>query len=91
MYNNRSSGGATSNASSQKYPQSTVVSSVRTNDTEGTGPPETIEEAFRRRPTVRDDATLRRVSGKVPWMAYTIAFVELCERFSYYGTSAVCK
>lgn len=33
--------------------------------------------------------TLRRVSGQVPWTAYTIAFVELCERFSYYGTTAV--
>jgi len=34
--------------------------------------------------------TLRRISGKVPWTAYTIAIVELCERFSYYGTTAVC-
>ncbi|KAL4956726.1 POT family-domain-containing protein [Aspergillus filifer] len=33
--------------------------------------------------------TLRRVSGKVRWTAYTIAFVELCERFSYFGTTAV--
>lgn len=33
--------------------------------------------------------TLRRISGKVPWTAYTIAIVELCERFSYYGTTAV--
>lgn len=30
---------------------------------------------------------LRRVSGKIPWTAWTIAFVELCERFSYYGES----
>lgn len=42
-------------------------------------------------PTAEDLATLRRVSGKIPWSAYTIAFVELCERFSYYGTTAVCK
>lgn len=34
--------------------------------------------------------TLRRVSGKIPWPAFTIAFVELCERFSYYGTTVVC-
>lgn len=34
--------------------------------------------------------TLRRVSGKIPWQAYTIAFCELCERFSYYGTTIVC-
>ena len=38
-----------------------------------------------------DLATLRRVSGKIPWTAYTIAFVELCERFSYYGTTIVCQ
>lgn len=35
--------------------------------------------------------TLRRVSGKIPWQAFTVAFVELCERFSYYGTTVVCK
>ncbi|KAI3230332.1 hypothetical protein DTO012A9_3430 [Penicillium roqueforti] len=29
---------------------------------------------------------LRRVSAPIPWAVYTIAFVELCERFSYYGT-----
>ncbi|OWP03916.1 hypothetical protein B2J93_5875 [Marssonina coronariae] len=40
-------------------------------------------------PTEHDLETLRRVSGKIPWAAYTIAFVELCERFSYYGTTAV--
>jgi POT family proton-dependent oligopeptide transporter len=32
---------------------------------------------------------LRRVSGKITWIAFTIAFVELCERFSYYGTTVV--
>jgi POT family proton-dependent oligopeptide transporter len=40
-------------------------------------------------PTDEEMHTLRRVSGKIPWAAYTIAFVELCERFSYYGTTAV--
>jgi POT family proton-dependent oligopeptide transporter len=40
-------------------------------------------------PTEEEIHTLRRVSGKIPWAAYTIAFVELCERFSYYGTTAV--
>lgn len=35
--------------------------------------------------------TLRRVSGKIPWPAFTVAFVELCERFSYYGTTVVCE
>ncbi|KAJ6263709.1 hypothetical protein Dda_2278 [Drechslerella dactyloides] len=40
-------------------------------------------------PTEEDLRTLRRVAGKVPWTAYSIAFVELCERFSYYGTTQV--
>jgi POT family proton-dependent oligopeptide transporter len=40
-------------------------------------------------PTAEEMKTLRRISGKIPWSAYTIAFVELCERFSYYGTTAV--
>jgi len=41
-------------------------------------------------PTKYELKTLRRVSGKIPWAAYTIAFVEFGERFSYYGTTAVC-
>ncbi|KAG8899287.1 hypothetical protein FRB99_006823 [Tulasnella sp. 403] len=32
---------------------------------------------------------LRRVSDSIPWPAYLIALVELAERFSYYGTTAV--
>ncbi|KAJ5114281.1 oligopeptide transporter [Penicillium alfredii] len=40
-------------------------------------------------PTPEEFETLRRVSGPIPWTAYTVAFVELCERFSYYGTTAV--
>ena len=42
-------------------------------------------------PTAEEVEKLRRVCGSVPWSAYTIAFVELCERFSYYGTTVVCK
>jgi POT family proton-dependent oligopeptide transporter len=42
-------------------------------------------------PTDEELATLRRVAGKVPWKAYTLAFVELCERFSFYGATVVCK
>jgi POT family proton-dependent oligopeptide transporter len=38
-----------------------------------------------------DLKNLVRVAGPVPWQAYTIAFVEFCERFSYYGTTVVCK
>ncbi|KAN0076314.1 hypothetical protein V8E54_006456 [Elaphomyces granulatus] len=40
-------------------------------------------------PTNEELQTLRRISGKIPWTAFTVAFVELCERFSYYGTVAV--
>ena len=41
-------------------------------------------------PTEEDIRTLRKVPDSIPWAAYTIAFVELCERFSYYGTSNIC-
>lgn len=41
-------------------------------------------------PTGGEKKTLRRVFGHIPWTAYTIAFVELCERFSYYGRTVVC-
>ena len=50
-----------------------------------------IQEEEFEYPTEEELRTLRRVSGQIPWSAYTIAFVELCERFSYYGTTAVCK
>jgi POT family proton-dependent oligopeptide transporter len=42
-------------------------------------------------PTPEELVTLRRVSGKIPWIAFTIAFVELCERFGYYGCQVLCK
>lgn len=41
-------------------------------------------------PTTEELHDLRRVSDKIPWNAYTVAFVELTERFSYYGTTVVC-
>jgi POT family proton-dependent oligopeptide transporter len=41
-------------------------------------------------PTTEDWSTLRRVYGKVNWMIYIIGIVEMCERFAYYGTTAVC-
>lgn len=31
--------------------------------------------------------TLRRVPDRVPFASYLVAFVELGERFSYYGTT----
>jgi POT family proton-dependent oligopeptide transporter len=50
-----------------------------------------VDDIDKTLPTNDELANLRRVAGKIPWAAYTIAFVELCERFSYYGTTAVCK
>ena len=41
-------------------------------------------------PTMEEMATLPRVGDPVPWKTFTVAFVELCERFSYYGTTVVC-
>lgn len=41
------------------------------------------------KPTDEERQTLRRVSGKIPWTMYTIAFAELAERFSYYGSSVL--
>ncbi|KAK2739958.1 hypothetical protein FQN57_006277 [Myotisia sp. PD_48] len=40
-------------------------------------------------PTEEEIMTLRRVPDKIPWITFSIAFVELCERFSYYGTIVV--
>ncbi|KAI1131430.1 POT family protein [Nemania abortiva] len=40
-------------------------------------------------PSKRDLETLRRVQGHISPIIYTIAFIELCERFAYYGTTAV--
>jgi POT family proton-dependent oligopeptide transporter len=40
-------------------------------------------------PTEEEWKTLPRVPGRIPWQAWTVAFVEFAERFSYYGTSAV--
>ena len=47
------------------------------------------EESYDDTPTEEELATLRRVSGKINWAAFTIAFCELCERFSYYGSTVV--
>ncbi|KAF8878530.1 peptide transporter PTR2A, partial [Infundibulicybe gibba] len=40
-------------------------------------------------PTEYERATLRRVSDSIPWNAYLIGFVELAERFSFYGCQVV--
>lgn len=41
-------------------------------------------------PTEEEIHTLRRMPARIPWICFTVAFVELCERFAYYGTTAVC-
>ncbi|KAI2790367.1 putative peptide transporter ptr2 [Penicillium oxalicum] len=50
------------------------------------GEDETLDKIY---PTDEELQTLRRISGNLHWTIFTVAFVELCERFSYYGTTAV--
>ncbi|KAI9812581.1 MAG: peptide transporter ptr2 [Pycnora praestabilis] len=38
-------------------------------------------------PSEEELHTLRHVSDKLPWSAFLVAMVELCERFAYYGLS----
>ena len=38
-------------------------------------------------PTEEERNTLRHVSDKLPWSAWLVAMIELCERFAYYGLS----
>jgi POT family proton-dependent oligopeptide transporter len=38
-------------------------------------------------PTDEERHTLRHVSDKLPWSAWLVAVVELCERFAFYGLS----
>jgi hypothetical protein len=40
-----------------------------------------------RAPTDEDVASLRRVADALPWSAFLVALVEMCERFTYYGLS----
>ncbi|KAI0746798.1 oligopeptide transporter [Daedaleopsis nitida] len=40
-------------------------------------------------PNEEEKHTLRRVADSLPWNAYLIAFCELAERFSYYGSTVV--
>lgn len=46
-----------------------------------------IELFERDEPTEEELATLRKVSDHLPWSAFIVALVELCERFTYYGLS----
>lgn len=38
-------------------------------------------------PTEEEMQSLRKVSDKLPWAAFIVCVVELCERFTYYGLS----
>lgn len=38
-------------------------------------------------PTEEERHTLRHVADKLPKSAFLVAFIELCERFAYYGLS----
>lgn len=40
-------------------------------------------------PTEEEKQTLRKISDKLPWSAFIVCVVELCERFTYYGLSGV--
>ncbi|KAH8882928.1 POT family protein [Thozetella sp. PMI_491] len=48
-----------------------------------------LDDDYEGKPTEEELHSLRRVSGKINWAAYTIAFCELAERFSYYGSSVL--
>lgn len=62
-----------------------ILSSSSNSDEERVGP---NGEQY---PTKEEFETLPHVVGKVNWIIYSIAFIELCERFGYYGTTAVCE
>jgi POT family proton-dependent oligopeptide transporter len=53
--------------------------------------PRASDEALAGLPTTEEMNTLRRVAGPIPLKVFTIAVIELCERFSYYGCTVVCK
>lgn len=47
------------------------------------------EGVYEDTPTDEELRTLPRVSSPLQWGVYTIAFAELCERFSYYGSAVL--
>lgn len=47
-----------------------------------------LNQDYEGKPTDEEFATLRRVPGKIPTVAYLLCAVEFCERASYYGTLA---
>jgi POT family proton-dependent oligopeptide transporter len=56
---------------------------------DSTGPDVLLGPNGEQYPTKEELETLPRVVGKVGFVIYSVAFIELCERFAYYGTTAV--
>lgn len=48
-----------------------------------------LNQDYEGKPTEEELATLRRVPGKVPVIAYLLCAVEFCERASYYGCAQI--
>lgn len=44
-----------------------------------------LNQDYEGKPTDQELATLRRVPGSIPWIAFALCAVEFCERASYYG------
>jgi hypothetical protein len=67
-----------------RYPDEKNAAEVTGSDRDGLMEREaTLEE-------LEGPNALRRVAAPIPLSVFTVAFVELCERFSYYGTQVVC-
>ncbi|KAF2404766.1 putative MFS peptide transporter [Trichodelitschia bisporula] len=62
---------------------------LETADETGSGREQFYDDPAFPRPTEEEKATLRRVPGSIPWMAYLLCVVEFAERASYYGASQV--
>lgn len=52
---------------------------------------DTDNEGYSTDEELHGESALRRTSAPIPLAVYTVSFVELCKRFSYYGTQVVCK
>ncbi|KAG8414689.1 peptide transporter ptr2 [Metarhizium acridum] len=48
-----------------------------------------LRKDYEDKPTDEEFATLRRVPGKIPTVAYLLCAVEFCERASYYGCAQI--
>lgn len=74
------------------HPSAPPTTTADTPTTFSTAPPPYPHDAITAAsdyPTPGDLASLPRVPAPIPWKVFTIAFVELVERMSYYGTLVV--